>query len=106
MHSGVLHTVIGETIAVEFYASGLPQTQAGDYTWWHNNTLIASGMFENNKRRLVIPNVQKADSGEYRFRVLLQFGAILQLSAFASTTVLVAGQYDAMHITSFHMSLI
>ena len=86
--------IVNETVAVEFYASGLPQTQAGNYTWWHKYVVITgNGMFEKNKRRLVIPNVQEADSGEYRFRVLLRFGAILQFVTFASTQLIVAGQY-------------
>ena len=86
--------MIGETIAVEFYASGLPRTQAGNYSWWYNNVFITSKKnFKKDKRRLVIPNIQKANSGEYRFRVLLRFGAILQLSAFASTQLIVAGKY-------------
>ena len=91
--SGVLQTIIGETLAIDFYASGLPQTQAGNYTWWHNSTLITSGMFEKDKRRLVILNSQEADSGEYRFRVLLQLSATMQLSTFASVNVAVTGQY-------------
>ena len=37
VHSGELHAVIGETVAVEFYASGLPRPRAGNYTWWNNN---------------------------------------------------------------------
>ena len=90
-HSGELHAVIGETVAIEFYASGLPRTQAGNYTWWHNDVVFPSGMFEKDKRRLVIPNVQESDGGEYRFRVLLRFGAILQLQAFAITRLVVAG---------------
>ena len=98
VHSGELHAVIGETVAVEFYASGLPRTQAGNYSWWHNNVNITSGIFEKDKRRLVIPNVQSSDSGEYRFRVLLQFDAIQQLAAFASTQLIVAGKYyHTMH---------
>ena len=87
--------MIGETVAIEFYASGIPQPQAGNYTWRHNNVLITNGTigtFEKDKRRIVIFNSQVSDSGEYRFRVLLKFGSFLQLGALATTQLVVGGK--------------
>ena len=92
VHPGTQLAVVGETVAIEFYASGLPRTQAGNYTWWHNGVKITHGSFEKDKRRLVIHNVQESHSGEYRFRVLLRFSASLQLSALTSTQLLIAGE--------------
>ena len=92
VHPGTQLAVVGETVAIEFYASGLPHTQAGNYTWQHNGVKITHGTFEKDKRRLVIHNVQESHSGEYRFRVLLKFSFFLQLSALASTRLLVAGE--------------
>ena len=106
---GILNAVIGETVAVEFYASSLPRTQAGNYTWWHNDVVITNGTFEKDKRRLVIPNAQESDSGEYRFRVLLRFSSLLQLSQLATTQLRVAGMLSiyGTHITisDIHTSL-
>ena len=96
-------------MAVEFYASGLPRPLAGNYTWWHNDVVITSGNFEKNKRRLVIPNAQESDSGEYRFRVLLRFSSFLQNSQLATTQLRVAGMLSiyGIHITisDIHTSL-
>ena len=92
VHPGTQLAVVGETVAVEFYASGLPRTQAGNYTWWHNGVKITSGTFEKDKRRLVIHNVHESHSGEYRFRVLFRFSSYLHFSVFASTQLLVAGE--------------
>ena len=90
--AGTQLAVVGETVAIEFYASGLPRTQAGNYTWRHNGVKITHGTFEKDKQRLVIYNVQESHSGEYQFRVLLRFGTSLQFSASASTQLLVAGE--------------
>ena len=91
-HPGTQLAILGKTVAIDFYASGLPRTQAGNYTWWHNDAPITHGTFEKDKRRLVIHNVQESHSGEYRFRVLLRFSTFLQLSASASTQLLVVGE--------------
>ena len=104
-----IQAVIGETVVIEFYASSLPLTQAGNYTWWHNDVPITSGNFQNQKRRLEISNAQESHSGEYRFRVLLRFSASLQLSALTSTHLVVAGMLSiyGTHITisDIHTSL-
>ena len=86
-------------MAIEFYASGLPQSQAGNYTWWHdpagnkNKSELTTGNFQKDKRRLVIANVQESNSGDYIFKVLYRFGGALITLAFASTRLVVAGKF-------------
>lgn len=83
--------MIGETVEIQFYASGLPQSQAGNYTWFHDDIVINENL-QDNRTKLVIPNVNQTHTGEYRFRVLYRITSTITSTAIAVTRLHLEGE--------------
>ena len=64
--------VIGQSVELEVYVSGIPPIISSWITWFgpDGNALTESNAaFRNNRRKLVLDNVQNSSSGVYKCQV-------------------------------------
>ena len=83
--------VVGESVTIQFYASGIPAPQASNITWQQNGVEIISSNFNNNNKQLTIPSLALSDSGIYKFNITYFEYSLSPMTAVAHTTLTVLG---------------
>ena len=70
---GSLEVVVGDTVSIQFYTSGLSfensYPDADAINWTHNNKMLDHGTLMKDNRILEIDNVQESHAGAYKFIV-------------------------------------
>ena len=89
--NGSVIAVVGQSVTIKFYASGIPAPQAANITWQQNGVEIISNNFDNNKKQLTIPSVALSDSGLYKFNITYFEHSLSPMTAVAHTTLPVLG---------------
>ena len=61
---------VGDSVSIEFKISSLPEVMPSNIKWFHENNLIsATENLSEDRRSLVIDNVQLSDAGHYQVEV-------------------------------------